>query len=198
MARAGLTTETLFKAGAELADEIGFEHTTPTELARRFGVRTASLYSHVKNAHELRTGIALFALEELADLVSEAVAGRAGKDALTAFADAYRDYARRHPGRFAAAQFRLDPEAAAVGAGARHAQMSRAILRGYDLAEPQQTHAVRLLGSVFSGYVGLETAGGFSHSAPDSQESWTEILNALDSLLRTWPTGGEEGARSVR
>ncbi|MFB7652681.1 MULTISPECIES: TetR/AcrR family transcriptional regulator [unclassified Streptomyces] len=193
MARAGLTTETLFRAGAELADEIGFEHTTPTELARRFGVRTASLYSHVKNAHELKTGIALFALEELADLVSEAVAGRAGKDALTAFANAYRDYARRHPGRFAAAQFRLDPEAAASSAGARHAQMSRAILRGYDLAEPQQTHAVRLLGSVFSGYVGLETAGGFSHSAPDAQESWTEILNALDSLLRTWPTGGEEG-----
>lgn len=190
MARAGLTTETLFRAGAELADEIGFEHTTPTELARRFGVRTASLYSHVKNAHELRTGIALFALEELADLVSEAVAGRAGKDALTAFANAYRDYARRHPGRFAAAQFRLDPEAAASSAGSRHAQMSRAILRGYDLAEPQQTHAVRLLGSVFSGYVGLETAGGFSHSAPDSQESWTEILDALDHLLRTWPTGG--------
>ena len=39
--------------------------------------------------------------------------------------------------------------------------------------------------SVFSGYVTLETAGGFSHSAPDAQESWTEILNALDTLLRT-------------
>ncbi|MYS74867.1 TetR family transcriptional regulator, partial [Streptomyces sp. SID5926] len=26
------------------------------------------------------------------------------------------------------------------------------------------------------------------HSAPDSQESWTEILDALDVLLRTWPT----------
>lgn len=35
--------------------------------------------------------------------------------------------------------------------------MTRAILRGYNLAEPHQTHAVRLLGSVFSGYVGLET-----------------------------------------
>ncbi|MEU4144915.1 TetR/AcrR family transcriptional regulator [Streptomyces parvulus] len=187
MARAGLTTETLVRAGAELADEIGFEHATPTELARRFGVRTASLYSHVRNAHDLKTGIALLALEELADRVSEAVAGRAGKDALTAFADAYRDYALQHPGRFAAAQFRLDPEAAAASAGARHAQLSRAVLRGYDLPEPQQTHAVRLLGSVFSGFVGLEGAGEFSHSAPDAQESWTAILDALDALLRTWP-----------
>ncbi|MFD5060035.1 TetR/AcrR family transcriptional regulator [Streptomyces sp. NPDC058394] len=186
--RVGLTTERLVRAGAELADEVGFEQATPAELARRFGVKTASLYSHVKNAHDLKTKIALLALEELADQVSTAVAGRAGRDALTAFANVYRDYALKHPGRFAAAQFRLDPQTAAASAGVRHAQMTRAILRGYNLAEPHQTHAVRLLGSVFSGYVGLETAGGFSHSTPDSQESWTEILKALDALLRTWPT----------
>jgi len=188
MVRAGLSTEGLVRAGAELADEIGFEQTTPAELARRLGVRTASLYSHLKSAHDLKTRIALAALEELADRVSAAVAGRAGKDALIAFANAYRDYAFEHPGRFAAARFPLDPETAAASAGVRHARMTRAVLRGYDLAEPQQTHAVRLLGSVFSGFVVLETAGGFSHSAPDAQESWTEILNGLDTLLRTWPT----------
>ncbi|MEV7729763.1 WHG domain-containing protein [Streptomyces sp. NPDC087917] len=188
MTRVGLTTERLVRAGAELADEIGFEAATPAELARRLGVKTASLYSHVKNAHDLKTRIALLALEELADEVSAAVAGRAGKDALTAFANVYRGYALRHPGRFEAAAYRLDPETAAVSAGVRHARMMRALLRGYHLAEPHQTHAVRLLGSVFSGYVGLEAAGGFSHSAPDPQESWTEILNALDALLRTWPT----------
>ncbi|MER8186936.1 TetR/AcrR family transcriptional regulator [Kitasatospora sp. NPDC094015] len=187
MARVGLTTERLVRAGAELADEIGFEQATPAELARRFGVRTASLYSHVSSAHELRTRIALLALEELADQVAAAIAGRAGKDALIAFANVYRDYALAHPGRFAATKYPLDPETAAASAGVRHARMTRAILRGYDLPEPQQTHAVRLLGSVFSGYVGLEAAGGFSHSAPDPQESWTEILGALDALLRTWP-----------
>jgi hypothetical protein len=30
--------------------------------------------------------------------------------------------------------------------------------------------------------------GGFSHSAPDTQETWTRILEALDTLLRNWPT----------
>ncbi|WP_299534213.1 TetR/AcrR family transcriptional regulator [uncultured Streptomyces sp.] len=188
MARTGLDAARVARAGAELADEIGFAHVTPSELARRLGVRTASLYSHVKNAENLRTRIALLALEELADEAAAALAGRAGKDALIAFADAYRDYAVRHPGRFAAARFRLDPETAAASAGVRHAQMTRALLRGYDLDEPQQTHAVRLLGSVFNGYVELESAGGFSHSSPASQESWTEILGALDTLLRNWPT----------
>ena len=82
----------------------------------------------------------------------------------------------------------LDPETAAASAGPRHAQMTRAILRGYDLTEPDATHAVRLLGSVFHGYSSLESAGGFRHSAPDSEETWNRILDALDSLLRNWPT----------
>ncbi|MGW2705884.1 TetR/AcrR family transcriptional regulator [Streptomyces sp. NPDC001340] len=188
MARAGLTAERLVRAGAELADEVGFGQVTVSALARRFDVKAASLYSHLKNSQELKTGIALLALEELADRAADALAGRAGKDALQAFANVYRDYAREHPGRYEAARFRLDPEAAAASAGGRHAQMTRAILRGYDLAEPDQTHAVRLLGSVFHGYVSLESAGGFSHSAPDSQESWNRILDALDALLRNWPT----------
>lgn len=187
MVRAGLTTERLARAGAELADEVGFDQVTVSALARRFDVKVASLYSHVKNSQDLRTRIALLALEELADRAAAALAGRAGKDALTALADVYRDYAHEHPGRYAAAQLRLTPEAAAASAGGRHAQMTRAVLRGYDLAEPDQTHAVRLLGSVFHGYVSLETGGAFSHSAPDTQETWSRTLDALDALLRNWP-----------
>jgi AcrR family transcriptional regulator len=185
--RAGLTTDRVVQAGAELADEVGFEQVTVSEVARRFDVKVASLYSHVKSSQDLKIRIALFALDELADRAADALAGRAGKDALTAYADAYRDYAREHPGRAVAARMRLDPETAAASAGVRHAQMSRAILRGYDLTEPDQTHAVRLLGSVFHGYVSLEAGGGFSHSAPDSEESWRRILDALDALLRNWP-----------
>jgi AcrR family transcriptional regulator len=187
MAHAGLTTERLTRAGAELADEVGFDQVTVSELARRFDVKVASLYSHLKNSRDLRARIALLALEELADRAAEALAGRAGKDALTAFANVYRDYAREHPGRYAAAQFQLGPEEAAASAGGRHAQMTRAILRGYDLTEPDQTHAVRLLGSVFHGYVSLEMGGGFSHSSPDTEETWSRVLDALDALLRNWP-----------
>jgi AcrR family transcriptional regulator len=187
MPRAGLTAERLVRAGAELADEVGFERVTLSALARRFDVRVASLYSHLRNSHDLRTGIALLALTEMADRASDALAGRAGKAALSAFADVYRTYAREHPGRYAAARLPLDPETAAASVGARHAQMTRAILRDYDLAEPDETHAVRLLGSVFHGYVSLELAGGFSHSAPDAEESWHWVVDHLDALLRRDP-----------
>lgn len=184
MPRVGLTAERLTRAGAELADEVGFAQVTISALAERFGVKVASLYSHVRNSQDLKTRIALLALEELADRAAEALAGRAGKDALVAFADVYRAYAREHPGRYAAAQLRLDPQTAATSAGVRHAQMTRAILRGYDLPEPDQTHAVRLLGSVFHGYVSLELAGGFDHTPVTAEESWSWALDSLDALLR--------------
>ncbi|MEV4556328.1 TetR/AcrR family transcriptional regulator [Kitasatospora sp. NPDC049285] len=183
MARAGLTPELLTRAGAELADEVGFEQVTVSELARRFDVKVASLYSHVRNSQDLKTRIALLALAELADRAAEAVAGRAGRDALAAFAEAYRGYAREHPGRYDAARLRLDPETAAASAGVRHAQLTRAILRGYHLTEPAETHAVRLLGSVFHGYISLESGGGFAHTPVDPQQSWDWIVDSLDALL---------------
>lgn len=187
MARAGLTGERLARAGAELADEIGFEQVTPSALARQFDVQVASLYSHVRSSQDLKARIATIALSELADAAAAAVAGRAGLDALTALANVYRDYARAHPGRYAATRFQPDaaiPEF--VAAGRRHSELTRAVLRGYDLDEPAQTDAIRLLGSVFHGYVSLELAGSFSHSSPPSDESWPRILKSLDSLLRDW------------
>ncbi|GAA0346003.1 TetR-like C-terminal domain-containing protein [Streptomyces blastmyceticus] len=145
------------------------------------------MYAHIKNLQDLKTRIALFSLEELADMAAGALAGRAGRDALTAFADVCRDYARQHPGRYAATQLRLDRETAADSAALRHSLMLRAILRGYDLSEPDQTHAVRLLGSVIHGHIGLEMAGSFSHSSPAAQDTWIWTLDRLDALLRNQP-----------
>lgn len=187
MARAGVTVERLAEAAAELADEVGLDNVTVSEIARRFGVKDASLYSHIRNAHELRVRVAVLALAELADRAAAALAGRAGKDALVAFADAYRDYAREHPGRYAAAQIELDPETVRSSAARRHSDMMRAILRGYSLAEPDQTDAVRLLGSAFHGFVSLERSGGFRHHPRDADESWARILDTLDAALRNWP-----------
>jgi AcrR family transcriptional regulator len=187
MARAGVNAERLVAAGAELADEAGFEQVSLSALARRFGVSVPSLYAHVKSSGDLKTRIALLALAELADLGAAALAGRSGKQALAALGNVYRDYAREHPGRYAAARMTLDPETAAAGAGPRHSEMIKAILRGYDLPPVEEVHATRFLGATFHGYVSLELAGGFDHSAPGSQASWNRAIDALDTLLRTWP-----------
>jgi AcrR family transcriptional regulator len=199
MARAGLTPQRLAEAGAELADEAGFDSVTMSELARRFGVKAASLYAHIVNSEELKVRIAVLALDELADRGEAAIAGRSGRDALAALANVYRDYATEHPGRYAATRQPLGPDAggdpavldSAVRAGTRHTRMTRAILRGYDVPEAEQTHAVRLLGSVFHGFVSLELGGAFGRSTPDSAESWQRILGVLDHLLGNWATATE-------
>ncbi|GII27474.1 TetR/AcrR family transcriptional regulator [Planotetraspora mira] len=187
MARAGLTAERLTRAAADLADEIGFQNVTVSALARSFGVKPAALYSHIKDVQDVRVRVALLALAELADRAAAALAGRAGKDALVAFANTYRDYAKEHPGRYAATQIELDPETAATSAAGRHAEMTRAILRGYELAEPDQTDAIRMLGGMFHGYVSLEMAGAFRHTPREVDASWSRTLDALDAVLRNWP-----------
>ncbi|WP_246183701.1 TetR/AcrR family transcriptional regulator [Pandoraea anhela] len=180
--------ERLVEGGAELADEIGFEHLSGAALARKFDVRLPSLYSHVKNLDTLKCEIARLALAQLADAVAQAMAGLAGRDALQALGDAHRDYARRHPGRFAAARHPLTPAQAGASAGPKLTQLFRAVLRGYHVPDAEQVHAVRFLGGFFMGYITLELATGFSHSAPDTDVSWQRSLDALDVSLRHWPS----------
>ncbi|MFG3347888.1 TetR/AcrR family transcriptional regulator [Streptomyces sp. NPDC048018] len=186
MVRAGITVDRLVLAAAELADEEGFDKVTVSALARRFGVKDASLYSHVKNLRELRVRLALLASGEMNDAIGAAVAGRSGRDALVAFADAYRDYALAHPGRYAATQQRIELDEVADTAVFRRAvELTYGMLRGYGLTEPDLTDAGRLLRSTFHGYIHLELGGGFAHARPVAA-SWARSLDALHRTLENW------------
>ncbi|MGW2181522.1 TetR/AcrR family transcriptional regulator [Streptomyces sp. NPDC001732] len=193
MVRAGLTTERVVEAAADLADEIGFDKVTISALARGFGVKDASLYSHVKNLQDLRFRVAVLASEEFIDRIADAVVGRAGKDALVGFADAYRAFALERPGRYEATQLRVDPAVAArTSAYRRTIETTGAMLRAYGLTEPDLTDAVRLLRSTFHGYCALEASEGFG--APrDVQTSWERAVEALHYLLEHWPSAMDKG-----
>ena len=190
MARAGLTPDRITAAAADLADEVGFENVTLSALARHFGVKDASLYSHVRNLQDLRTRMAFLAGGELIDRIATAVAGRAGKDALAAFAGAYREFALERPGRYAATQIRVDQSLIADSPEMRRtAEITYGMLRAYGLEEPDLTDAVRLLHSTFHGYCALEATGGFG--APrEVQRSWEKAVEALHIALEHWPREG--------
>lgn len=194
MPRAGLSAELLTRAAAELADEEGLAGVTLAALARRFDVKAPSLYAHVPSNHFLKQRLAILALAETADRVAAAIAGRSGHEALDALGRAYRDYAATHPGRHEATILPLDEETARAGTGPRHAELARATLRSYALSEPDETHAVRLLGAVVRGWTDLELAGGFARSEPDSEYSWQRAIDGLDQLFSTW---GSTAARSL-
>jgi AcrR family transcriptional regulator len=185
--RAGLTVAAVLAAAADLADREGFDAVTPAAVARDVGVRTPSLYAHVDGAEALRVGVQTLALEEMADVAARAVAGRSGSQALRALADAYRDYARAHPGRYAASRRRVDPgQATTVAAGRRHGELVGAVLGGYRIEGSDAVHAVRLVGSTVHGFVTLEASGGFDHSEPSPDLSWSRVVEALDAALSAW------------
>ncbi|QYF73134.1 TetR/AcrR family transcriptional regulator [Cryobacterium sp. PAMC25264] len=187
MQRPGLTEARLVEAAAELADASGLPAVTVSALARRFDVRPASVYSHTAGLDALLDATAAFALGELGDRLAETLPGKAGRDALFAFADAHRDYARAHPGRWQVAQRRAAPDTVAAAAGGRIARAARGIVSGYGLTPDDEVHAVRLIGSAINGFVALEAGGGFEHSTPPAAESWARVLDAVDTSLRNWP-----------
>jgi len=185
MARAGLDSDAVVEAGARLADAVGLENVTLAQLASELGVRPPSLYAHVGGLEDLRRRIGARGASELASAMAEAGIGRAGGEALAALAHAYRDYARAHPGSYAAAQLarelRADPAAAAAGAQAT--EVALAVLRGYGLEGEAAVHAARIVRVALHGFVTLEVSGGFAIEL-SLDETFARVIAALDAALR--------------
>ncbi|MFD8595469.1 hypothetical protein ACFV1L_10750 [Kitasatospora sp. NPDC059646] len=104
MAQGVLTAERVTIAGAEPADEVGFDRVTVARAARRLGVTDASRYPHVRSLEDLRGLIALLAADEKTVRLAEQTAGQAGRDALAASANAWREAVRRPGSRGGFAQ----------------------------------------------------------------------------------------------
>lgn len=179
MPRAGLSTASVVAAAAGIADAEGLDALTLARLAATVGVRTPSLYNHVGSLDDVRRRVALVAVRELAETMRDAAVGRAGEDALIAVAAAYRDYAHRHPGRYAATQrapAAADDEMAAAAGAAVGVLL--AILRGYGLEGDDAIHAARTVRSALHGFVALEAGGGFGLPV-DLDESFERMVATL-------------------
>ncbi|MEU7610300.1 WHG domain-containing protein [Micromonospora sp. NPDC049204] len=192
MPRQGLTSARVSAAAAELADAVGLSRLTVAAVARHFGVSDAALYVHVRSRDALIEQVAVRAAAALADELAMAVAGRSGHRALVGFADAWRAFAVARPGQYAATQLPLPPEVGTSSAGhLRLIELSYAMLRGYGLAEPALTDAMRFVRSTLHGFASLEVVDGFGHPrAVDA--SWHSILDAVHTTLSTWPTHRRE------
>ncbi|MBB4682877.1 TetR/AcrR family transcriptional regulator [Amycolatopsis jiangsuensis] len=189
MTRTPLSAASVIAEAAVVADEDGFEAVSLSAVARRLGVRTPSLYSHVRDREALLDGISALALAELSGRIAEAIAGRAGRAALDGFAAAHRAYARESPGRWQSLQRRVGATAVRSDGARDVVVLTAAVLRGYPVPEEEHVHAVRVLGSTLNGFLSLERIGSFDHSRPGPEVSWHKTVDVLDALLRAWPAG---------
>jgi len=185
MPRAGLDAETVVAAAAELADAEGWDGLTLARLASGLGVRAPSLYAHVNGLADLRARVGAYAAHRLTAALSAAAAGRAGRDALQAVADVYRQFARDHPGMYEAIQRPPeDPDSEAAAAAVDLVGVFIAVLRGYGLEGDDAIHATRLVRSAMHGFVTLENEGGFG--MPISlEETYHRLIAMLDRGLHS-------------
>ena len=145
-----------------IADTDGLGEVTLARVAAALDVRAPSLYNHVDGRDGLLRLLALRSLSELTDVLRDAAVGRAREDATRAIAHAYRDYARRHPGGYAALQRAPGPgdEELAAAAG-RVLDVLLAVLAGWGLEGDRAVHHIRVIRSALHGFVTLEAEAGF-------------------------------------
>lgn len=186
MPRQNLSRQDVVRAATQMADADGIDAVTLSAVARRLDIQPPSLYSHVRNLAELRDAVTESALARLAERIALATAGASGLDALRGLADAHRDLAHTSPGQWQALQRRAGRTAVESGAARQVVALNGAVLSGYGLEAELLVHAVRLVGSTINGFIQLESAGSFDHSAPAPAQSWDRAVEALHAVLTAW------------
>ena len=193
-----MTPARIDRVAGDIADQDGLPALTLSSVAAELGVSVPSLYKHVDGLDGMRRRLTLKSLDELGDQVASAAVGRSRGDALAAMCDAYRQFAVRHPGRYAATV-----AAPAPGDHDHEASASRvltpvlAILAGYGLKGARGIDATRFVRSALHGFVALDASGGFG--LPQGVDaSFEQLVAALDRSLGDWPAASKSMNRRRR
>jgi AcrR family transcriptional regulator len=183
--RANLSPAKILDRAVHWVDIHGYEQLSMAALAQTFGVAVPSLYKHVPSLAWIRRGIAEHGLRELGDAFQQAAAGRHQEEALRHMAQAYREYAKGHPGRYAAIQRAPNPGDTDLQRLSEHVLCPiYETLETYGRTGDQATHDVRLLRAALHGFVSLEMAGGFGMPL-NIEESFEHLIAALDTTFRS-------------
>lgn len=160
--RPGIDAGAVLSAAIAIADEQGAEEITISSVAQRLGIRPPSLYNHLSGLGELRSMVAVHALDRLNESIDKATEGKAGEEAIRAFAGAYLRYVREHPGLYEMIQLAPDPgDRKMRQASERLVASVVSLLDNYNLTDEEAIHTVRGLRSLIHGFATLESQGGF-------------------------------------
>ena len=189
MPRMGLTPDRVVAEAALVADAVGLDQLTLASVAKRLGVSLPGLYKHIDGLDGLRRDLAVLGVREVTAAMATAAAGRAGRDALVAVANAYRTYAAEHPGRCAASIRAPEPgDAEHIKAGEEAVGLLLGVLSAYRIDGAAAVDAIRCLRAALHGFVTLEAAGGFG--LPQSVDgTFARMIDALDTAFASWGSG---------
>ena len=185
----GLTVEQVVEAAAEIADRDGLDALSLAKVASALGVKSPSLYTHVRGLAGLRRQLALHGSGLLAVELAASVDGLDGVDALRTIAEQLRSFAHRHPGLnnsfLPAPTPDEDPEVAA--ALLEPVTVIASVLNGMDVDPTTVIPLIRALRAAVHGFVDLELKGGFG--LPDNIDaSFTTTINLVIEAIAAHST----------
>jgi AcrR family transcriptional regulator len=160
--RAGIKSEIVIAAAADIADRNGWDQVTLANVAGQLGIKTPSLYNHVEGLPDLRQKLATQAVRLLRDLLNDAAIGHSGKQSLIEIGKTYVEFVRLHPGLYEAINRVTTPKPLEFDQAAEQIlALFIRLMQPLGLPAEEAVHAVRGLRSMVHGFASLESMGNF-------------------------------------
>lgn len=183
--RRGLNFEIISDEALRLIDANGFEAFSLSALAKKLGVKTASLYNHISGLDELLADVGMKAAGMMNLAAEREMQGKHRRDALMALAFSLWRYAKDHPGLYhLMVRGTMRNEYAEIKTEAlRVLEPIAAALEDYDLTCEQKVHWHRIIRSVGYGFVLHETKEAFTLAEYPTAETYRIIVDEIHSSL---------------
>ena len=180
--KAGINIDDIAASAAIIADRDGLATATLTAVAKDLGIKTPSLYNHVKGLPGLRRLLAFRGSEILLSDFREAIEGLEGAEALRAVCSADRNFAREHPGLYESFLPAPKPgeDDELYDAMAQPIYLVASVLFGMGIPQHEAIHLIRAMWALLHGFLDLEAQGGFGIpiEIEDSFDSAVELMVA--------------------
>jgi AcrR family transcriptional regulator len=175
----------IVESARALANEVGVQQLSFQNIAEMLDVKYPSLYNHFKNIGEVKAALTDLLIQELNDLLRNALVGKSGRAAILTYADVYQNFAFEN-----AAVYELlisVPKTENSMLIKRIQETNRIILQilaVYPLSREEQFHKSRELRSLIHGFISLRFLGYFQkEEIADPQESYQRMIaDFIESL----------------
>lgn len=181
MGARGVTKEMIVSEAIACVEDSGQPAVSLHELARRLGIKTPSLYNHIRNTRELQYEVMHYAIDQFVANQREATQGKQTDEAVRAFAHAYYAFATEHRGLYRLIMTmpsEKDERAKEMALPLLDTVVE--ILRGYGLGEEGVAHWQRVFRAILHGFISQEDLGYFYYyDAVDLGQSRTVAVDCF-------------------
>ncbi|MCW7493673.1 WHG domain-containing protein [Leptospira sp. 2 VSF19] len=175
-----ITREFVLDLAWDLIMELGFAEFRLSVLAENLGIRTPSLYNHIRDLEDVRREMKRRSLQILGDRLSSInLNPTQGKERIFDFLNVYRSFAKSHPHMYPLTIESAESDLELKPLGDRILFLCMEVF-GFQSLDESAVHRIRILRSLLHGFIVLEEAGGFGRKE-SIEDSFKKITESLES-----------------